>query len=256
MLLALDVGNTQMFGGVLEGEVIRLRFRRTSQDKGSSDEIGLFLKQSLRENGIEPEAISNIVISSVVPDANHTIASACIKYFNLRPLILGVGVKTGLKVAIQNPQELGADRVANAVGALYLHPNQNLVLVDLGTANTACIIGKNKEYLGGLITPGVRLSMEVLEQRTAKLPSVEIKVPDVMFGKNTIEQIQSGLYYPVVGMVKEVIQEAHRVFQAEKVLVVGTGGFSRVFEKAGIFDVLEPDLVLVGLRQIYELNQK
>lgn len=256
MLLALDVGNTQVFGGVFEADHIHLRFRRTSRDKASSDEHGLFLKQSLRENGIDPESIKYIAISSVVPDVNHTIASACIKYFGIRPLILEAGVKTGLKILVHNPQELGADRVANAVGALELHENKNLVIFDFGTANTACIVSKNKEYLGGLITPGVRLGMEVLEQRTAKLPIVEIKVPETMLGKNTIEQIQAGLYYPVVGMVKEIVQEAMQVFKGEKPFIIGTGGFSKLFEHAGIFDIIEPDLVLVGLKRIFYLNKE
>lgn len=255
MLLALDVGNTQVFGGVFNADRILLKFRRTSRDQGSSDEYGLFLKNTLRENGIDPQAIEHIVMSSVVPDVNHTIASACIKYFGLRPLILEAGVKTGLKILVHNPQELGADRVANAVGALELYQNRNLVIFDFGTANTACIISKNKEYLGGLITPGIRLSMEVLEQRTAKLPIVEIKVPTTMLGKNTIEQIQAGLYYPVVGMVREIVKEALTIFQGEQPLIIGTGGFSRLFENANIFDVIESDLVLIGLKRIFTLNK-
>jgi type III pantothenate kinase len=255
MLLALDIGNTQLFGGVVYQNEILLRFRRTSRDAGSSDEYGLFLKNALRENNIDPADIKHIAISSVVPDLNHTIASACIKYFNLRPLILDAGVKTGLKILVHNPKELGADRVANAVGAIHLHPNQNLVIFDLGTANTVCLISKNKEYLGGLISPGLRLSMEVLEERTAKLPSVEIKVPETIFGKNTVEQIQAGLYYSVLGMVKEVVTEVHKnSFSGQDFRVIGTGGFSRLFEQSGIFDVIESDLVLVGLNHIFHLN--
>ncbi len=254
MLLTLDVGNTQVFGGVYSGENIQLTFRRTSRDKASSDEYGLFLKNALRENGLDPKAVTKIVMCSVVPDVNHTIASACIKYFGLRPLILGPGVKTGLKLLIHNPQELGADRVANAVGALALYPGRNLVLFDLGTANTLCIISKNKEYVGGLITPGVRLAMESLELGTAKLPTVEIKVPETLFGKNTIEQIQAGLYYSVLGAVKEGIAAAKEFFKDAPPLIIGTGGFSKLFEKAELFDVIEPELVLIGLKKVVELN--
>lgn len=254
MLLALDVGNTQLFGGVLSQDSIVLRFRRTSRDQGSSDEYGLFLKNVLRENKISPEEIKAVVMSSVVPDMNHTIASACIKYFGLRPLILEAGIKTGLKILIYNPPELGADRVANAVGALELYKGRNLVVFDFGTANTACIISKNKEYMGGLIAAGMRLSMQVLEEQTAKLPTVQIRVPAVLFGKDTVEQIQAGLYYQVLGMVKEVVHAARQTFAEEQPLIIGTGGFSKVFEKAGIFDVIEPDLVLIGLKKILELN--
>jgi type III pantothenate kinase len=255
MLLVLDIGNSHLFGGVFHENKILLKFRRTSRDTPSSDEYGLFLKQSLRENGIDPAAIQNIVMSSVVPDLNHTLSSACIKYFNLRPLILGPGVKTGLKILVHNPQELGSDRVACAVGALDLYPEKNLVLFDFGTANTACVVNKDKEYLGGLITPGLRLSMEVLEERTAKLPTVEIKVPTHFLGKNTIEQIQAGLYYSVVGMVREYLEEVRtHTFPQEDFLIVGTGGFSRLFENASLFDLIEPDLVLVGLKKIFTLN--
>ncbi len=257
MLLVLDIGNTQIFGGVIDKDQTLLTFRRTSRDSASSDEFGLFLKNALRENKIDPTAVKHIAISSVVPDINHTVASACIKYFNIRPLILDAGIKTGLKILVHNPKELGADRVANAVGAIQLYPNQNLVIFDFGTANTLCVVTKNKEYIGGLITPGIRLSMEVLEERTAKLPSVEIKVPEVLLGKNTVEQIQAGLYYSVLGMVKEIVTSLSQTTLAgQEFLVIGTGGFSRLFEQAGIFDVIESDLVLVGLKHIYHLNQE
>lgn len=256
MLLALDIGNTQMFGAVFEGDKIILRFRKSSRDQASSDEYGLFLKSTLRENGVEPERIKNIVMASVVPDLNHSIASACIKYFSLRPLVLEAGVKTGLKILVHNPTELGADRVANAVGAALLYPNKNIVLFDFGTANTACVVNKNKEYLGGIIAPGLRLMMEVLEQKTAKLPTVEIKRPAAIMGKNTIDQIQAGLYYSTLGMSLEFIKFVREhEFKGQDFMVIGTGGFARLYEDSGLFDVFEPDLVLYGLWYIFELNQ-
>jgi len=256
MLLVLDVGNTQIFGAVWQQDKIVLRFRKSSRDQPSSDECGLFLKATLRENGISPEHIKHIVMASVVPNLNHTIASACIKYFQLRPLILEPGVETGLKILIYNPQELGADRIANAVGATWLYPNQNLVVFDFGTANTACIITRDKEYIGGMIAPGLRLMMEVLEQKTAKLPTVEIKVPGGMSGKNSIEQIQAGIYYSTLGMAREFIKHvAEHEFKQQEFLVLGTGGFARLYEQAGIFDQFEPDLILHGLRRVFELNQ-
>lgn len=256
MLLALDVGNTQIFCGVFLEKKILLTFRLTSKASVSSDEHGLFLKTCLRENGIDPASIANIVMSSVVPDLNHTLASACIKYFNLRPLILQTGVQTGLHIQVPSPQELGSDRIAAAVGALKLYPNQNLLIFDCGTANTACVISAKKEYLGGLITPGMRLSMEVLEERTAKLPAVEIKRPDTILGTNTVEQIQAGLYYSVMGMMREFIAEIQKTtLHQQDFIVIGTGGFARLFEKAGIFDFFEPDLILLGLHEIFHLNQ-
>lgn len=257
MLLVLDVGNTQVFGAVFQNDKITLRFRKSSRDQASSDEYGLFLKATLRENGIEPAKIKNIIMSSVVPDLNHSIGSACIKYFDIRPLVLEPGVKTGLKILIQNPAELGADRVANAVGATLLYPDKNVIIFDFGTANTACVVTKNKEYIGGVIAPGQRLMMEVLEQKTAKLPTVEIRRPNVFLGKNTIEQIQAGLYYSTLGLAREFVAwcKAHEL-KGQDFMVIGTGGFARLFENAGLFDIFEPDLVLYGLWHIFAMNQK
>jgi type III pantothenate kinase len=255
MLLVLDVGNTQVFGAVFQGEKITLRFRKSSRDQASSDEYGLFLKATLRENGIEPQKITDVIMSSVVPDLNHSIASACIKYFDLRPMVLEPGIKTGLKILTHNPTELGADRVANAVGTTLLYPDKNVIIFDFGTANTACIVNKKKEYIGGLIAPGQRLMMEVLEQKTAKLPTVEIRRPNTLAGKNTIEQIQAGLYYSTLGMAREFVHAAKiNELKGKEFIVVGTGGFARLFEQAGLFDVFEPDLVLHGLRHIFSMN--
>lgn len=256
MLLCLDVGNTQVYAGLFDGDKILCRFRRTSKDQASSDEYGIFLRTALRENGFNPSMIKQIVMSSVVPEINHSLASACIKYFNVRPMIVDNAVKHGLKLRIDTPTELGADLVANAVGATHLHPNRNLIIFDFGTANTGCLINAKREYLGGLITPGLRLSMLALEQQTAQLPTVELRVPDGALGKNTPQYIQAGLYYSALGMAKEFITHAKQYeFKDQGVLVIGTGGFSRLFEKAGIFDVIEPDLVLIGLQQVFKLNQ-
>ncbi|MDO8954910.1 MAG: type III pantothenate kinase [Gammaproteobacteria bacterium] len=255
MLLCLDIGNTQVYAGLFDGDKILLRFRRTSKDQASSDEYGMFLRTALRENGFDPSLVKYIVMSSVVPEINHSLASACIKYFDIRPMIVDQNIKTGLSIKIETPTELGGDLLANAVAATHLYPGQNLVIFDFGTANTACIINAKREYLGGLITPGLRLSMAVLEQQTAQLPTVELRVPDVMVGKNTQQYIQAGLYYSALGMAKEFIEHVRQNdFNGENILVVGTGGFSRLFEKASIFDVLEPDLVLIGLQQVFKLN--
>jgi len=255
MLLCLDVGNTQLYVGLFDGDKILLRCRRTSKDQASSDEYGIFLRTALRENGFDPSLVSHIVMSSVVPEINHSLASACIKYFDIRPMIIDQTIKTDLSILLESPGELGADLVANAVGAIHRYPNKNLIIFDFGTANTACVINAKKQYLGGLITPGLRLSMLALEQQTAQLPTVELRVPEVLVGKNTIQYIQSGLYYSALGMAKEFIHHVkHKHFDGQDLLVIGTGGFSKLFEKAGIFDVLEPDLVLIGLQQVFKLN--
>src|SRR3989339_561813 len=193
MILCIDVGNSQIHGGVFNGGELTVQFRKTSRQQFSSDEIGLFLKTVLRENSVDPDSISGISICSVVPDLNHSIRNGCIKYFRIEPFFLKAGVKTGLKIQYRNPLEVGADRIANAIAAMHFYPNRNLIVVDFGTATTFCAISKKKEYLGGIILPGVKISMEALESKTAQLPIVEIKKTDVVIGKSTVESIQSGL---------------------------------------------------------------
>ena len=255
MILALDVGNSQIYGGVFEQDEAKLRFRKTSQMGASSDEIGIFLLNVLRENEIDPKGVKHIAICSVVPQVVHSLRNACKKYFDINPFLLQVGVKTGLKVCYHNASEVGADRIANAVAATHLYPKKNLVVVDLGTATTFCAISKNREYLGGTIVAGLRLCMEALESKTAKLPSVEIIAREQALGKATIESIQSGLYFGHLGTIKEISQRLSvECFDGDKPFVIGTGGFASLFEKSGIFDVVLPDLVLKGLLLSHQMN--
>ena len=254
MRLVIDVGNTQLFAGLFERDALLMQFRRTTQAKSSSDEIGLFLKSVLRENGVTSSEIKTIVIGSVVPNLVHALRAACIKYFTLEPMILQAGIKTGLKIKYRNPIAVGADRIANAVGATGLFPKQNLIIIDFGTATTVCAVSKDKAYLGGWILPGLRLSMEALEQNTACLPAVEIKVPTEVVGRSTIDCIQSGLYFGAVGMMREAISRLRADCFQEGAMVIGTGGFSRLFEPEGLFDAFEPELVLKGLNMIADMN--
>ena len=255
MILCLDVGNTTLHGGVFEGDQLKIQFRRTSEARASSDELGLFLRGALRENGVDPASITQIAICSVVPDAVHSIRGCCQKYFNKTPFILQAGVKTGLKIKYRNPLEVGADRIANAIAVTNLYPNQNAIIVDFGTATTFCAVTADKDYLGGVILAGLRLSMEALEEKTAKLPSVEIIAMKEALGRSTVESIQSGLYFGQMGMVKELKQRiTDEVFPGEKPLVIGTGGFSTLFDKTGLFDYVVPDLVLKGLHFALRMN--
>lgn len=255
MLLCLDVGNSQIFGGVFVDDELKLRFRRTSQLRSSSDELGVFFRSVLRENGIEHDKISAIAICCVVPDLLYSLRACCQKYFSLEPIVLRPGVKTGLKIRYQDPKEVGADRIADAVGATVLFPDRNLVVVDFGTATTLCATTKKKEFLGGNILPGVRLSMEALAERTAQLPAVEILPPDRAIGRNTVESIQCGLYWSNVGMVREVVSRiTAESFADDAPLVIGTGGFAQLFNREDLFDEVVPDLILTGLREIVRLN--
>jgi type III pantothenate kinase len=257
MILALDVGNSQIYCGVFEDEKLIVQFRRASTSKASSDEIGVFLRAALRENDVDPAIIDVVVCCSVVPDLNYSIRACCQKYFKVEPLMLRPGIKTGLKIRYKDPKEVGADRIADAMGGVRLYPDRNLIIVDFGTATTVCAVTKHREFLGGNILPGVRLAMEALEARTAQLPSVEIKPVKSAIGRSTVESIQNGLYWSNVGMVKEISSRiTAEVFQDEKPLLIATGGFSHLFDREGLFDAVVPDLILVGLLEALRLNPR
>lgn len=248
MILCLDVGNTQIYAGLFDKDKMVLSFRRSSKSGASSDETGIFLRTAIRENGFDPAKVKQIAICSVVPEVIYSLRGACMKYFNINPFILQAGVKTGLKIKYRNPLEVGADRIANSIAATHLYPGKNLILVDLGTATTFCAVSKDKDYLGGSIVAGMRLCMEALESKTAKLPSVEIVAMHEALGRATIESIQSGLYYGHLGTIKELTERITKeCFQGERPMVIGTGGFSYLFEKEKVFDEIVPDLVLKGM---------
>lgn len=255
MILTLDVGNSQIYGGVFEKEKMLLSFRRNSKQGSSSDEVGVFLRTVLRENEIDPKNVRQIAFCSVVPDVIYSLKGACKKYFDINPFILQAGVKTGLKIKYRNPVEVGADRIANSIAATQLYPNQNLIIVDLGTATTFCAVSKDKDYLGGSIVAGLKLSMESLEAKTSKLPTVEIVPMTEALGRSTIESIQSGLYFGHIGTIKEICERISKeCFSDEKPLIIGTGGFSTLFEREKVFNAIHSDLVLKGLLFSLKMN--
>jgi type III pantothenate kinase len=255
VILALDVGNSQLFGGVFEDGQLRFQFRRSSHPNSASDELGVFLRGVLRENNLDPALVDRIAICSVVPEMLYSLRSCCRKYFAVDPFILQAGARTGLKILYRNPAEVGPDRIANAIGAVSLYPNDNLIVIDFGTATTINVITGNREYLGGTILPGLRIAMEALEKNTARLPTVEIVPPHDVIGRSTIESIQSGLYFGTRAMVIGLTRELRKAaFGAESTVIIGTGGFARLFEREKMFDVLVPDLVLLGLQRALEMN--
>lgn len=254
MMLCIDVGNSHIYGGVFFGEEIVSRFRLTSK-VSTSDEYGIFLKNVLRENQCSIEEIRKIGICSVVPQLDYSLRAACLKYFSVDPFFLQAGVKTGLNIKYRNPLEVGADRIANAIAATQRFPGRNLIIIDFGTATTFCVVTSQKLYLGGSILPGVRLSAEALSKNTAKLPSVEIIKVDQAIGRSTIESIQSGVFYGVLGACTEMIRRIKaEAFAAQDVYVLATGGFASLFEKQGIYNEILPDLVLHGIRIAHEMN--
>jgi type III pantothenate kinase len=256
MNLCIDVGNSQIYGGLFEGERLVSRFRRITQRGASSDELGLFFRQVIRENGNDPAAVEEVAFCSVVPDLNHSLVNACRRYFGVEPFVLRAGVKTGLKIRYKNPAEVGADRISCAVGAVARYPDRNLVIIDFGTATTVEAVNSQREYLGGAIVPGLGISMRALEQNTARLPKVEIVRPDHACGRSTVESIQSGLYWGHVGLVREICNRVSlECFGASQPLIVGTGGFASLLAEAGLFSEVHPDLVLEGMRIAQALNR-
>ena len=250
MQLCLDVGNTHIFGGVFIDGVINFRFRYDTKQTHTSDQMGLFFRDVLLANGVDSKKVTDIAISSVVPGLNYTVRAACIKYFAIEPLFLQTGVKTGLKIKMKNPTDVGADLIAGAMGAVAAYPKHNLLIMDLGTATTVAVVNQDKEYLGTVIMPGIKTSMDALKNNTAQLPSVSIEKPDAVLGKSTRQSIQIGLYYTQYAALKELSSRIKQEYFANSsnIVVIGTGGFAGLFDQQfKLFDQINSDLVLEGL---------
>lgn len=255
LLLCLDVGNTHILGGVFDQQTLVARFRYATHLIGTADQFGIFLLNILQANQIAPQSITATAIASVVPGSDYTIKHTITAYLDTPIFMLQAGAKTGLNIKYKNPAEVGADRIANAIGAVNQYPNQNIIIIDMGTATTVCAISKRKDYLGGAIFPGMRLGMASLSTHTAKLMEVDIEACDAYIGRTTKESIQSGLYFGQLGALKEVIAGIKRdVFTDEEVLILGSGGFAQLYKDRGLFDVILPDLVLQGLAKAYALS--
>jgi type III pantothenate kinase len=254
MLLCLDIGNTHIVAGVFRGRELLFRFRYATHPIGTADQFGIFLRNILSTNNLADSDIATFAISSVVPGHNYTIRHAVTQYFpNAAQFILQAGVKTGINIKYKNPNEVGADIIAGAIGAVDVMPDRNIIVADLGTATTLCAVTKKRDFLGGVIMPGMRLSMESLKSNTAKLMEVDIETPDTYLGQSTRECIQRGLYFGHLGAMKEIIAGYNKeLFGGEPAAVIGTGGFSQLFRDDGIFTAIHPDLVLQGIRIAFE----
>lgn len=255
MLLCLDVGNTHIYGGIFDQSQLAFQFRYPSKSCCTSDELGIFLKNYLKEIGLGPEKIKHVSYCSVVPSLDYSIRSAFVKYFNIDPFVLQAGVKTGLQIKYKNPGEVGADRIANAIAASSQYSQKNIIIVDLGTATSFEVISSSGAFLGGAIIPGLQMQMRALNEKTANLPPVRILKPAAALGQSTAANIQSGLYFGQRGAIREIISTiSQEMFKGEPHVVIGTGGFAHLFEEDNLFDVIFPDLVLQGLRIAYEKN--
>lgn len=255
MILCLDIGNTHVTGGVFDGPELKLDFRKASRPLISADEFGLFLRGVLQSNEVSPEEILQITMCSVLPEGTLAMKTACRKYFSIDPFVIRIGMRTGLKIHYRNPMEVGADRIANAIAAIHHYPDRDLVVVSFGTATTFCAIGADKTYRGGVILPGVRISLEALVTRAARLASVEVAAVDHVVGRSTAESIQSGLYYGQIGMTREIIGRIRdEAFRGQQPLVIGTGEFAELFAACGLLDVIHPELALKGLYLALMMN--
>ncbi len=257
MLMAMDIGNTNIVLGVYEGEQLLAHWRIASDQNKTVDEYGILLQQLFAHHQLAHKSVTAVIICSVVPNLTGVMQHMAEQYFHVAPLIVGQGLKTGLVIRYENPKEVGADRVVNAVAAIQKY-GPPLVIVDFGTATTFCAVNKNGEYLGGAIAPGIGISVDALFERTAKLPKVDLALPKTVIGRNTTHAIQSGLTYGycalVDGMVKRIIDELGEDVKETK--VIATGGLAEMI-KSHTQSIQQVDqlLTLEGLRILYERNK-
>lgn len=272
MLLCLDVGNSNIFGGIFSADAkLLLRFRYETNPATTSDQLGIFLKNVLRENGIANDGVRHIAISSVVPSLDYSLHAACKKYFNIEPFILSATAKMNIAIKMPYPNEVGADLLAGAIAAAHYCQERDVIVVDLGTATTLVAVSAAREFSGVAIMAGMRLTVNALSSNTAKLFPVAIARPERVAGRVTKEAIQSGVYYGHLGAIKEIAARmAAEIFMDDdsgsssgaatkspiKYVLLGTGGFAHLFEEAKIFDDIKPDLLLDGLRLAYGMNRR
>lgn len=254
MLLVIDVGNTNMVLGVYKDTELLDHWRISTDRQRTTDEYGVLIRELFYLNDFRADDINAIIISSVVPPVVPTLERMCQRYFGLSPLLIGPGIKTGMDIRYDNPREVGADRIVNAVAA-YEKYGGPVIIVDFGTATTFCAVDAKGVYLGGSICPGIGISTEALVQRTAKLPRIELKRTDSVICRNTIESMQAGVFYGFVGQVEGIVSRMRRELDMSA-RVVATGGLAVVIAPATkAIDVVEPMLTLEGLRIIYERNR-
>ena len=225
MLLVFDVGNTNMVIGVYEAKKLIKNWRINTDIHKTSDEYGMLINNLLAYDKIDIKSIDDVIISSVVPNVMHALENFCIKYCEKKPMIVGPGIKTGLNIKYDNPKQVGADRIVNAVAAIEKYGSP-LIIVDFGTATTFCAISEKAEYLGGTICPGLIISSEALFNGAAKLPRVELTKPGKTICKTTVEAMQSGIIYGYVGQVEKIISIMKKELGSEDVKVIATGGLS------------------------------
>jgi len=254
MLLAIDIGNTDTTLGVFDGEELRATWHMATGIHRMADEYAALLFNLLRQQGLDIPDIKAIALCSVVPPLISTFDELFERYFHISPLVVGAGVKTGVRIRMDNPREVGTDRIVNAAAAHHLYGGP-VIVADLGTATTFDTVSKDGDYLGGAIAPGIMTAAEALFTRSAMLPRVELIHPKHAIGTNTIDAMQSGIIFGYVGLIEGIVARIQKEL-GEKAKVVATGGAAKILAKeTKVIDVVNPDLTLIGLRLIYEMNK-
>ncbi|ATD53886.1 type III pantothenate kinase [Clostridium chauvoei] len=259
MVLLLDVGNTNIVLGVYKDKENVMSWRISTDSKKTSDEFGIQVMQLFTQSELNPKEVKGIIISSVVPNIMHSLENMIKKCFGINPLIVGPGIKTGINIKYDNPKEVGADRIVNAVAAHEIY-KRDMIIIDFGTATTFCAVTKSANYLGGCIVPGVKISSDALFDRAAKLPRVELEVPENIICKNTISSMQAGIIYGYIGQVEYIVKKTKKEMMelgSEEPFVIATGGLANLIaNETNVIDKVDSSLTLEGLRIIYEKNKE
>lgn len=254
MLLVFDIGNSNIVLGTYEGKKLLRHWRISTDRQKTGDEYGMLINNLFRFQGIRMSDVTAIIISSVVPPLVVPLVKMCERYFRLRPLIVGPGIKTGIKLKYENPREIGADRIVNSVGA-YEQFGGPLIVVDIGTATTFDIVAENGDYLGGVIAPGIGISSEALFQRAAQLPRVALVTPRTIICRNTVNAMQAGVIFGFVGQIDEIVRRI-KAEMKQDMRVIATGGMAKMISRESkTIDKVDNFLTLTGLRVLYERNQ-
>ena len=254
MLLALDVGNTNVTIGIFDGDQIRASWRMATDLERLPDEYAVTILGLLRTEDIEPREINQAIMASVVPDLAPVFEQLCRRYFSVEPLVVDTGTRTGVRIVYDNPREVGADRIVDVVAALHLYGPPPLIIVDFGTATVFDAVSSEGVYLGGAIAPGIGIASEALFERAAKLYRVELERPKTAIGKNTVAAIQSGTLYGYVGLIEGMVARFKKELGGQA-RVIATGGWAgRLARETNVFDAVDENLTLTGLRLIYEMN--
>ncbi len=260
MVLLVDVGNTNIVLGVHDGEKYVASWRISSDGKKTSDEYSIQVMQLFTVSGINHKDIEGVIVSSVVPNIMHSLENMLRKCFCREPIIVGPGIKTGINIKYDNPREVGADRIVNAVAAHEIY-KKTCIIIDFGTATTFCALRKNGDYLGGCICPGIRISADALFERAAKLPRVELEIPEKIICKSTVTSMQAGILFGYIGQVEYIVkimkEEIKSSKNTEEPLVIATGGLANLIAKhTDAIDKVDSDLTLEGLKILYEKNRE